>query len=108
MEWMILILAGIFEIVWAAGLKYTDGFTRSVPSILTIAAMLISFWLLSIAMRTLPLGVSYAVWTGIGIIGTVIFGIVWLGETASIPKIIFIIFILVGIVGLKLSSNHLY
>lgn len=105
MEWIILTLAGIFEIVWAIGLKYTEGFTKFIPSSITVTAMLLSFWLLSIAMRTLPLGISYAVWTGIGTIGTVIFGILWLGESASIIKIIFISFILIGIIGLKVSSN---
>lgn len=105
MEWIVLTLAGIFEIAWAIGLKYTEGFTKFIPSSLTVTAMLLSFWLLSIAMRTLPLGMSYAIWTGIGTIGTVIFGILWLGESASIVKIICISFILIGIIGLKVSSN---
>ena len=105
MEWIILTLAGIFEIVWAIGLKYTEGFTKFIPSSITVTAMLLRFWLLSIAMRTLPLGISYAIWTGIGTIGTVIFGILWQGESASIIKIIFISFILIGIIGLKVSSN---
>lgn len=105
MEWIILTLAGIFEIVWAVGLKYTEGFTKFIPSTITISAMLLSFWLLSISMRTLPLGISYAIWTGIGTIGTVIFGILWLDESASIIKIIFISLILIGIIGLKVSSN---
>lgn len=104
MEWFILTLAGIFEIIWAVGLKYTEGFTKFIPSSITIAAMFISFWLLSIALKTLPLGVSYAVWTGIGTIGTVIFGIILLGESASIMKIIFIALILIGIIGLKVST----
>jgi quaternary ammonium compound-resistance protein SugE len=101
MEWVILTLAGIFEIVWAVGLKYTEGFTKVIPSSITLIAMLLSFWLLSIAMRTLPLGTSYAVWTGIGILGTAIFGIVWLGESASVVKLLSILFILLGIMGLK-------
>ncbi len=105
MEWIILTLAGIFEIVWAVGLKYTEGFTKFIPSSITVIAMLLSFWLLSISMRTLPLGVSYAVWTGIGTVGTVIFGIVWLGESASIIKIIFLFLILIGIIGLKISPH---
>ena len=104
MAWIILALAGIFEIVWAVGLKYTEGFTKLLPSSLTIAAMLLSFWLLSISMRTLPLGTSYAVWTGIGTIGTAIFGIVWLGESAGIVKIMCISCILLGILGLKATS----
>lgn len=104
MAWVILILAGIFEIIWASGLKYTDGFTKSVPSIITVVAMIVSFWLLSLAMRTLPLGTSYAIWTGIGTIGTVIFGIIWLGEAVSMAKLLFIAFILIGMIGLKVTS----
>lgn len=103
MEWIFLTLAGLFEIVWASGLKYTEGFTKLIPSAITIAAMIISFWLLSLSLRTLPLGISYAIWTGIGTVGTVIFGIMWLGESASIIKIIFILMILIGIIGLKVS-----
>ena len=105
MEWLILTLAGIFEIVWAVGLKYTEGFTRIIPSTITVGAMLLSFWLLSIAMRTLPLGVSYAVWTGIGTVGAVIFGILWMGESASLLKIAFIALILIGVIGLQVSSK---
>lgn len=103
MAWAILILAGIFEIFWAIGLKYTEGFTKVVPSALTLVGMLISFWLLSVAMRTLPLGLSYAVWTGIGTLGTVVFGIVWLGESTSILKLVCIGLILAGLIGLKIS-----
>lgn len=105
MEWIILTLAGFLEIVWAVGLKYTDGFTKLVPSVFTIVAMLLSFWLLSLSLKTLPLGISYAVWTGIGIMGTAIFGILWLGESASVLKIVFISLILIGIIGLNVSSN---
>lgn len=105
MEWLVLTLAGIFEIVWAVGLKYTEGFTKWIPSIITLTAMLLSFWLLSIAMRTLPLGISYAIWTGIGTIGTVIFGILWLGESANLMKLMFISLILIGILGLKATSH---
>lgn len=105
MEWIILTLAGLLEIAWAVGLKYTDGFTKLVPSVFTIVAMLLSFWLLSLSLKTLPLGISYAVWTGIGIMGTVIFGIMWLGESASVLKIVFISLILIGIIGLNVSSN---
>ena len=103
MEWIVLILAGILEIVWAVGLKYTEGFTKITPSIVTIIAMFLSFWLLSISMRTLPLSISYAIWTGIGTVGTVIFGIMWLGESSSVIKIFFISLILIGILGLKVS-----
>lgn len=105
MVWFILLLAGLFEIVWATGLKYTDGFTKIVPSFFTIIAMLISFWLLSIAMKTLPLGTSYAIWTGIGTIGTVLVGIFMLGESVALLKIFFISLILIGIVGLKLFAT---
>lgn len=105
MEWFILALAGIFEIVWAVGLKYTEGFSKGIPSLITIGAMLLSVWLLSIAMRTLPLGISYAIWTGIGTVGTVIFGIIWLGESASALKLLFISLILIGILGLKATTN---
>lgn len=103
MDWMFLILAGIFEIVWASSLKYTEGFTKLTPSIFTVAAMLISFWFLSLSLKTLPLSISYAVWTGIGIVGSVFFGILWLGEPASVLRLFFIILILIGIVGLKIS-----
>ncbi len=105
MEWIILTLAGIFEVVWAVGLKYSAGFTKFIPSAITIAGMVLSVWLLSIAMKTLPLGISYAIWTSIGTIGTVIFGMIWLGESANILKIIFILFILIGIVGLKICTK---
>lgn len=104
MEWIILVLAGIFEVVWASGLKYTEGFTKMIPSSLTIGAMIISFWLLSLSFKTLPLSTSYAVWTGIGTVGTVIFGIMWLGESADPFKLFFVLLILIGIVGLKLIS----
>lgn len=105
MEWFFLILAGIFEIVWAVGLKSTEEFTKLIPSSITIAAMIVSFWFLSIALKTLPIGIAYAVWTGIGTLGTVILGILWLGESASILKLIFIALILIGIVGLRVTSS---
>ncbi len=104
MEWFVLILAGLLEIVWAVGLKYTDGFTKLLPSSITIAAMCVSFWLLCYALKTLPMGISYAVWTGIGIVGTVMFGILWQGESASISKLIFISLILIGIIGVKVTA----
>lgn len=101
MEWFFLILAGLFEIIWAVGLKYTESFTKLIPSVVTIVAMVLSFWFLSIALKVLPLGASYAIWTGIGTLGTVIFGILWLGESAHLMKLVFIALILIGIIGLK-------
>ena len=104
--WPILVLAGLFEIGWALGLKYSDGFTRLVPSVLTIVGSLISFWLLSQAMKTLPVGTAYAIWTGIGAVGTALVGIVVLGESASPARLACIAMIAAGIVGLKLASAH--
>lgn len=104
MAWALLVLAGIFEIIWASGLKYTDGFSRLFPSMMTIAAMVISFWLLSLALKTLPLGTSYAIWTGIGTVGTVILGMLWFGEAVSMMKLLFIALILIGMIGLKVTS----
>ncbi|WP_151945965.1 quaternary ammonium compound efflux SMR transporter SugE, partial [Aliarcobacter butzleri] len=101
MSWGILVLAGIFEIFWAVGLKYTDGFTKLIPSLFTIVAMLVSFWLLSLSLKTLPLGTAYAVWVGIGTIGTVIAGIMLFGDSINIIRIISIAFIILGIIGLK-------
>ncbi|MFZ5558221.1 MAG: quaternary ammonium compound efflux SMR transporter SugE [Pseudomonadota bacterium] len=105
MSWFVLFLAGLFEVVWAVGLKYTAGFTRLWPSVGTVAAMLVSFWLLAVAMKTLPLGTAYAVWTGIGTVGTVILGIVLLDESASPVRLACIGLILAGIVGLKLTTG---
>lgn len=104
MVWLIVIFAGLLEIVWAVGLRYTDGFTRLWPSVGTLLAMGVSFFLLSLAMRTLPTGTVYAVWVGIGAVGTVVFGVLFLGEPASLPRIISILLIILGIIGLKLSS----
>jgi quaternary ammonium compound-resistance protein SugE len=101
MDWFILLLAGLLEIIWAIGLKYTEGFTKLIPSTFTVIAMALSFWFLSIAIRTIPLGTAYAVWTGIGTVGIVIFGIFWLGEPLTAIRIACIIFILSGIIGLK-------
>lgn len=104
MTWIILILAGLFEIVWAVGLKYTHGFTRLVPSAVTVGGMLISFWLLALAMKTLPLGTAYAVWVGIGTVGAFVAGIILFGESISWLRIASVALIVVGLIGLKLSS----
>jgi len=105
MTWFILILAGILEIGWAVGLKYTQGFTRLWPSIGTIAAMVVSLALLGIAMKSLPMGTAYAVWVGVGVVGTAVLGIVLLGESVSALKLASIALIITGIVGLKLSGE---
>ncbi|QKF59640.1 quaternary ammonium compound efflux SMR transporter SugE [Aliarcobacter lanthieri] len=105
MSWIILFLAGIFEVVWAVGLKYSEGFTKLTPSIITIVTMIISFYLLSLALKSLPLGTAYAVWVGIGTIGTVIAGIFLFDESMNIIRVISILFILLGIIGLKLTTN---
>ena len=105
MSWTILFLAGIFEIFWAVGLKYSDGFTKLFPTIFTIVTMIISFYLLSLALKALPIGTAYAVWVGIGTVGTVIAGIVLFGESMSLIRVISILFILIGIVGLKFTTN---
>lgn len=104
MNWLMLVLAGLFEIVWAIGLKYTDGFTRFWPSVGTALAMLISVSLLGLAMKTLPVGTAYAVWVGVGAIGTAILGIVLFGEVVSVARVFSLLLILFGIIGLKLSS----
>jgi len=104
MPWIILVLAGLFEIGWAIGLKYTEGFTRLWPSVWTIAAMIVSLGLLGLAMKSLPVGTSYAVWVGVGAVGTAILGIVLLGEPATAGRIASLALIVAGIVGLKLSS----
>jgi quaternary ammonium compound-resistance protein SugE len=105
MAWLYLVLAGLSEIGWAVGLKYTQGFTRLVPSVLTIISMIVSLALLGLALRNLPLGTAYAIWTGIGTVGTAIFGIMVLGESASALRLACIGLIVSGIVGLKLVSD---
>ena len=105
MAWVLLFFAGLFEIGWAIGLKYTEGFSRLVPSVLTVAAMAISFYLLSAALRTLPVGTAYAVWTGIGAVGTAILGIVLFGEPATAARLTCIALIVAGILGLKIFSG---
>jgi quaternary ammonium compound-resistance protein SugE len=103
--WLLLFLAGLFETGWAVGLKYTQGFTRLVPSALTVAAVGVSFWLLATALRTLPVGTAYAVWTGIGAVGTVVFGILLFKEPVTAARLLSIALILAGIAGLRLSSG---
>ena len=105
MSCTILFLAGIFEIFWAVGLKYSDGFTKLFPTIFTIVTMIISFYLLSLALKALPIGTAYAVWVGIGTVGTVIAGIILFGESMTLIRVISILFILIGIVGLKFTTN---
>ncbi|MBM7047887.1 MULTISPECIES: quaternary ammonium compound efflux SMR transporter SugE [Rhizobium] len=104
MAWFLLFLAGLFEIGWAVGLKYTDGFTRPMPTILTIISMVISIALLGLAVKTLPMGTAYAVWTGIGTVGTVLLGIWLLGDPATFVRLACIGLIVAGIAGLKLVA----
>jgi quaternary ammonium compound-resistance protein SugE len=105
MAWLILFVAGMLEIGWAVGLKYTEGFTRPVPTALTVASMIASVGLLGLALRTLPLGTAYAVWTGIGTVGTAVLGIVLFGDPATIGRIVCIGLIVCGILGLKLLAG---
>jgi quaternary ammonium compound-resistance protein SugE len=104
MAWMILIVAGLFEIAWAIGLKYTEGFTRFWPSLFTGTSMVVSVVLLGVAMKSLPVGTSYAVWVGVGAVGTAILGIVLFGESASAGRLFSLGLIVAGIVGLKLAT----
>ncbi len=104
MNWLMLFFAGLLETVWAVSLKYTEGFSRLWPSAITLAAMAGSFWLLSLAMKTLPLGTAYAIWTGIGAVGAFIVGILVLGEPATFPRLFSVGLIVTGMTGLKLFS----
>ncbi|BET64009.1 quaternary ammonium compound efflux SMR transporter SugE [Yersinia pseudotuberculosis] len=104
MAWIILVIAGLLEVIWAIGLKYSHGFSRLTPSIITLVAMAASVFLLAYAMKSLPAGTAYAVWAGIGAVGTAILGIVLLGESASLARILSLGLILAGIIGLKLAS----
>jgi len=104
MAWVYLAVAGLFEIGWAIGLKYSDGFSKSVPSILTVVAMGFSVWLLAIAMRTIPVGTAYAVWTGIGAVGVAVLGMVLFGESREFLRLVCLFLIIAGILGLKLVS----
>ncbi len=106
MAWVYLVIAGVFEIVWAVGLKYTEGFTKLMPSVITIAAMAMSFLFLSQALKSLPVGTAYAVWTGIGAAGTALLGIALFGESREVLRILCLSLIVIGIIGLKLTSSH--
>jgi quaternary ammonium compound-resistance protein SugE len=104
MAWIYLVIAGLLEIVWAIGLKYTEGFSKLWPSVVTIFAMIASFSLLSTALKTIPVGTGYAIWTGIGAAGTAIIGMVFLGESREVMRILCIVLIVAGVVGLKFAS----
>jgi len=104
MAWLYLLIAGLFEIAWAIGLKYTDGFTRLVPSAITVAAMIASVYFLALALRSIPIGTGYAVWTGIGAVGVAILGMVLFDEPRTVLRILSILLIVAGIVGLKLVT----
>lgn len=106
MAWVYLLIAGLFEVVWAVGLKYTHGFTRLGPSVITVVGMVASFVLLAQGLKTLPLGTAYTVWTGIGAIGTVLVGIIALGESRDPVRLLCIAAILAGIIGLKLQGGQ--
>ena len=106
MAWIYLLIAGLMEIVWAIGLKYTEGFTKLLPSLGTIGAMIISFFLLSLALRDIPLGTGYAIWTGIGAVGTAILGMVLFGEPKDAARLACIGLIVAGVAGLRLLSGH--
>jgi quaternary ammonium compound-resistance protein SugE len=106
MHWIILFIAGLFEVAWAIGLKYTDGFSKLWPSVFTIVCMLVSMGLLAYAVKYLPVGTAYAIWTGIGAVGTAILGIILFNESKELVRIFFIFLIVVGIVGLKIFSGQ--
>lgn len=106
MSWIYLFIAGLFEIVWAIGLKYTQGFTRPLPSVITVAGMVVSFYFLALATKVLPIGTAYAIWTGIGAVGAVTLGIILFKEPFDLLRIIFLLFIVTGIIGLKVVSSH--
>lgn len=104
MAWIYLIIAGLLEIIWAVGLKYTEGFTKLWPSVATAATMILSFGLLSLALKTIPMGTCYGVWTGIGAAGTAIIGMVYMGEPRDVSRVICIGLVVAGVIGLKLVS----
>ena len=105
MDWTLLILAGVLEIGWAVGLKYTDGFTRLWPTVMTVVAVAGSMVLLALAVRTIPIGTGYAVWTGIGAVGTAIFGMAILQESTATPRVLFLAVVVLGILGLKATAH---
>ena len=104
MAWFVLLIAGLFEVGWAVGLKYTQGFTRLWPTVATVASMIVSLWLLGIAVRALPLGTAYAVWTGVGTVGTALLGMALFSESADVMRLACIGLIVAGIIGLKLVT----
>jgi quaternary ammonium compound-resistance protein SugE len=105
MAWIYLLIAGILEVVWAVGMKYSEGWTKLYPSIFTIVSMVIGFYFLSLAVKSLPLGTAYAVWTGIGTVGTVIYSVIYFKEPMDVIKVVCILLIVTGIAGLKLFSK---
>lgn len=105
MAWIYLFIAGLFEIGWAVGLKYTNGFTKLWPSVITVLIMILSFYFLSSAVKTIPIGTAYAIWTGIGAVGTAILGIFLFGESKEFIRLFFILLIIIGVVGLKIFSK---
>ena len=104
MPWVVLTVAGLFEIGWAVGLKYSEGFSKPLPSLLTVVAMAFSLWLLAVAMKTIPVGTAYAVWTGIGAVGVAILGMILFGESREFLRVLCLFLIIAGIIGLKLVS----
>ncbi len=104
MAWIYLVVAGLFEVVWAIGLKYTEGWTRLWPGVGTLAAMVVSFWCLSQSLKSIPIGTGYAIWTGIGAVGAAALGIVLFGDSASWPRLLCIGLIVSGVIGLKMVS----
>ncbi len=105
MPWVLLVVAGFLEAAWAIGLKFTDGFTKLVPSVLTLAGIVASMYLLALAARTIPIGTAYAVWVGIGSLGAVVLGITVLGEPVSAARIFFLLLLLIAIIGLKFTAH---
>jgi len=106
MAWSYLLIAGLLECVWAVGLKYTEGFSKLLPSIIVVIAMVGSVWLLSLSMKSIPIGTAYAIWTGIGATGVAVFSMIFLGESREALRIACVLLIVAGIVGLKLFSGH--
>ena len=106
MAWFYLIIAGVLEVVWATFLKLSDGFTKAGYSVITVAGMIASFLMLSQATKALPLGTAYAIWTGIGALGAVLVGVFFFKEPISVPRVLFALLLLVGIIGLKFTSSH--